>query len=52
MLDGSHVAAGGLLISTTMGANVGPDIFVVGFALNGIAVEGGHEVMLHEAWFG
>lgn len=34
------------------GANVGPDMFFMGFNESGLQVNGGHEVMLHEAWFG
>ena len=52
MFDGSHVARGGLLINATMGANAGPDLFFIGFNRSGITVNGGHEVMIHQSWFG
>lgn len=52
LLDGSRVAYGGLSINATMGANVGPDIFVINFVNAGISVNGGHEVMIHESWLG
>jgi len=52
MLDCQGYAAGGLVINTTMGANVGPRIFVLGFLVAGISVNGGHEVMIHESWLG
>ena len=51
-LDGSQVAAGGALIVDTMGANFGPQNFVVNFTTAGINVTGGHGVMVHESWFG
>lgn len=52
MFDGAKVAHGGLLINATMGANAGPDLFFINFNHSGITVNGGHEVMLHQAWFG
>ena len=51
MLDGSRVA-NGVRVNDTMGGNLGPDLFFVNFADAGLALNGGHEVMLHEAWFG
>jgi hypothetical protein len=36
--------AGGLWITDTMGANVGPRMFFLGFTTNGILINGGHEV--------
>lgn len=50
--DGSHRAYGCLQISNTMGANVGPNIYVLNFVRAGITVHGGHEAMIHEAWLG
>ncbi len=50
--DGAQVAAGGLRVSTTMGANVGPQVFVLNFTAAGIQIDGGHEVMIHETWIG
>lgn len=50
--DGSLVAKGGLEINATMGGNVGPDIFFVHFGQVGLTLRGGHEVMVHQAWFG
>eukprot|EP00039_Didymoeca_costata_P003178 m.65778 g.65778 ORF g.65778 m.65778 type:complete len:527 (+) comp11761_c0_seq1:96-1676(+) len=52
MLDGSGVAYGALQINATMGGNVGPDMFFINFNMRGLEVNGGHEVMLHESWFG
>jgi hypothetical protein len=52
MLDGQLVAKGGLEINATMGGNVGPDIFFIGFQHAGLTVNGGHEVMVHQSWFG
>ena len=53
LVDGGNgTALGGILLNQTMGGNVGPDLYVVGFNRSGITVHGGHEVMLHEAWFG
>ena len=46
MLDGQLVARGGLEINATMGGNVGPDNFFIGFAHAGLTVNGGHEVMV------
>lgn len=51
MLDGSLRAHGGIQVNATMGANVGPDMFFVGFRVAGITINGGHETMVHEAWF-
>jgi len=51
-LDGNQVAAGGLRISATMGANVGPQMFFLNFTTAGIQLDGGHEVMIHETWIG
>jgi len=52
MLDCQRRAAGGLIITATMGANVGPRIFVLGFVKAGISIIGGHETMIHETWLG
>lgn len=52
MLDANLTAAGGLRIMATMGANVGPQMFFLGFTQQGLRVDGGHEVMVHESWFG
>eukprot|EP00035_Acanthoeca_spectabilis_P005307 m.112226 g.112226 ORF g.112226 m.112226 type:complete len:247 (-) comp12963_c0_seq5:721-1461(-) len=51
-LDGSHKAAGGVNIRTTMGATIGPSVFVVGFHDTGIRVDGGHETVIVESWVG
>ena len=51
-IDGNRVAYGGLSINATMGANVGPDMFFINFVASGVRVNGGHEVMLHQSWFG
>ena len=52
MLDCQQVCAGCLSIQSTMGANVGPRTFMLGFNENGILIYGGHEVMIHETWLG
>uniref|UniRef100_A0A6B2L5B9 Rhamnogalacturonase A/B/Epimerase-like pectate lyase domain-containing protein n=1 Tax=Arcella intermedia TaxID=1963864 RepID=A0A6B2L5B9_9EUKA len=52
MLDSQLIAAGGLHIIATMGANVGPQMFFLGFQNAGIRVSGGHETMIHETWLG
>jgi hypothetical protein len=50
LLDGSHIAAGCVSISATMGANLGPQNYFIGFTTAGIALNGGHESMIHETW--
>lgn len=50
--DGDLRAKGGVQINATMGGNLGPDLFFIHFNQAGLTVNGGHEVMLHEAWFG
>eukprot|EP00026_Physarum_polycephalum_P007760 Phypoly_transcript_07826.p1 GENE.Phypoly_transcript_07826~~Phypoly_transcript_07826.p1 ORF type:complete len:480 (+),score=49.66 Phypoly_transcript_07826:140-1579(+) len=52
MLDAQRVASGGILVGQTMGASIGPRVFVLGFTVAGINVIGGHEVMIHESWMG
>jgi hypothetical protein len=52
LLDGSGVAGGGVRFNAVIGVNAGPDIYVVNFTDKGIVMEGGHEVLLHEAWVG
>ena len=52
MLDCQQVCAGCLSIQSTMGANVGPRTFMLGFRESGIMIYGGHEVMVHESWLG
>lgn len=49
-LDGSHVAAGGVLVALTMGTTIGPSAFVTGFTQAGIRVEQGHETIVLDAW--
>ena len=49
-LDASHVAAGGLSVSKTMGLTLGPSAFVYGFTDTGIRVDSGHEIMILEVW--
>jgi len=48
-LDGSQVA-NGIRFNAVIGANAGPDLFVVNFTRVGVDMEGGHEVLLHESW--
>jgi hypothetical protein len=49
-LDGAHVAAGCLRISSTMGATLDASSAVFGFNQTGILIAGGHEVMVTETW--
>jgi hypothetical protein len=49
-VDGSHVAAGAIRISSTMGATVDSSSAVFGFTESGITLEGGHESMVSETW--
>lgn len=50
-LDASHTAAGGVYVAHTMGATIGPSAFFVGFNDKGVRIDGGHEVMVQQAWF-
>jgi hypothetical protein len=50
-LDAGHVAAGALDVKHTMGLTLGPSAFVTGFNDAGVRVEGGHEIVISEAWF-
>ena len=52
MLDGQQHAAGCLLISSIMGAVLGPNMFYLGFTAAGITVQGGHEVQMINSWLG
>ena len=52
MLDGQQRAAGCLVISSIMGAVLGPNNFYLGFTEFGIRVQGGHEVMVSASWLG
>ena len=52
LIDGSRIAYGGIQINSTMGANVGPDIYLINWIGAGFTVNGGHEAMLHQAWLG
>jgi hypothetical protein len=49
-LDGSHVAAGCLLITATMGATLDSSSAIFGFTKAGILLAGGHETMITETW--
>lgn len=51
LFDASHVAAGGVRVSNTMGATIGPSVFFIGFRNAGVRVDSGHEVMIQQAWF-
>lgn len=44
LLDGARIAHGCLLINSTMGGNVGPDVYSVNFMKAGISVSGGPAV--------
>ncbi|KAK8797087.1 hypothetical protein WA158_004297 [Blastocystis sp. Blastoise] len=50
--ESNHHSAGGLQIFRTMGGNVGPNIMFHGYLTSGLDLEGGHEVMVHQGWFG
>ena len=50
-LDGSRVA-NGFLITAVMGTTVGPQTYVLNFTQYGVKIDGGHEVMIDETWFG
>lgn len=47
-LDGSHVAAGCLSITATMGATLDSSSAIFGFNVTGVALNGGHEFMMSE----
>ena len=49
-LDGSHVAAGCLKITSTMGSVLDGSSAVFGFTQAGIALDGGHEAMISDTW--
>ena len=49
-LDGSHVAAGCVQVSMTMGTTIGPSAFCTGFVQSGIRVNQGHETMILDSW--
>jgi hypothetical protein len=49
-VDGSHVAAGCVRISATMGATLDASSAVFGFVSTGILLAGGHEAMVMETW--
>eukprot|EP01052_Picozoa_sp_SAG31_P000616 SAG31_NODE_17_length_35773_cov_25.999271_41_plen_200_part_00 len=51
LFDASHVAAGGVHVSKTMGTTLGPSVFFTGFTSSGVQIDGGHECMIQEAWF-
>jgi hypothetical protein len=50
MLDAAHVAAGGVVVYSTMGTTIGPSAFFIGFNQAGVRVEGGHETIVSDAW--
>lgn len=49
-LDAGHTAAGGVHVAMTMGATVGPSVFVTGFNQAGVKVDQGHETMVLDSW--
>lgn len=49
--DASHVAAGGVKVSNTMGTTIGPSVFFTGFTVAGVHLDGGHECMIQQGWF-
>ena len=48
MFDASHVAAGGVSVSKTMGTTIGPSVFFTGFTTAGVQINGGHECMIQQ----
>jgi len=52
MLDSQLISSGGIRIDATMGANLGPQMFFLGFTKAGISIRGGHETLVHETWLG
>ena len=52
LFDSNLEAAGSMKITATMGVSVGPLTYHMGFLKAGMDIEGGHEVMVHESWFG
>jgi len=51
-LDGARSAHGLLQINSVMGTTVGPGSYMLNFTGAGVEVNGGHEVMISETWFG
>mmetsp|Transcript_72844 Transcript_72844/g.193236 ORF Transcript_72844/g.193236 Transcript_72844/m.193236 type:complete len:559 (-) Transcript_72844:88-1764(-) len=51
LFDAAHVAAGGVHVANTMGSNIGPSVFFMGFKDAGVRVDGGRGVVVQEAWF-
>jgi len=49
-VDGSHVAAGCISISSTMGATLDSSSAIFGFTKTGVLLAGGHEAMISETW--
>ena len=49
-VDGSHVAAGCISISSTMGATLDSSSAIFGFTKTGVLLAGGHEAMITETW--
>jgi len=49
-LDGSHIAAGGINVFSTMGTTIGPSMFITGFNEAGVRVNQGHETMVFDSW--
>ena len=50
LLDGQHVAAGGVLITYIMGALIGDQTFIIGHTKAGVTVYAGHEVVISSVW--
>lgn len=51
LFQGSGLAHGGLHCVYCVGVNIGPAVFVEGFPGNGIQVDLGAEVLVHDCWF-
>ena len=50
LFDAAFTAAGGVRVAKTMGATIGPSVFVTGFTSVGVRVDAGHEAMISDAW--
>jgi hypothetical protein len=52
MFDSSLVVHGGVRVVATMGFVVGTQMFFLGFTGAGFTINGGHETMMTDTWFG
>lgn len=51
-LDGNQIAAGCVRLMHVMHVNFGPQMYLLNFTQSGIQLDGGHNTMIHESWFG